>query len=170
MIAAREIQIPDCPLSGRDEVYRVEQIKYGLDAGSPWWRRVFFRVVFMPVNRLARKLGIPALGAFDAEGRYSWVEDQGTYTEREEARNACQGEFWRVRASPLNASLPAASCEFACAEYPKGMKRFRHGRTLALTLKPAAEITQEHSTVKKLIEQADRIRHKAQSTTAPASL
>lgn len=179
-LAARslDLDLPKCSLGGRDEVYRVEQIKYGLDKTSPWWRRLFFRAIFLPVNRYARKLGIPALGALEPEPakcptcgadvpgeRFSWVEDQGTFTETDNARAACQAEFWRVRKSPLNVELPAASCEFACAEYPKGSRRFRHGKTMGLALKPIEEIQGESHNVTAAIEQVDRLREKVKAAS-----
>ena len=148
MAAMRESEIAD----SCGEVYRVEQIKYNIDAGSPLWRRVFFRAVYLPFIRLSLWLGIPIVGAKDESGRFSWVEDQGTYTDYETAVATCQGEFWRVRKATLNLELPAESVQAASAIYPRSAKPDRERGKFPTTSVPLDQMREIQENLKSVLK------------------
>ena len=112
-----------------DDLYVVTVRKYGLDRGSPWWQRWFFRWLYLPfVRRSHAWFKIPAQGTRHADGSLSWVEMIGIATDREVAEAMCQGEFYCVTRLPVNCGLPYESVHYRGHSYPKAVAPDRYKR------------------------------------------
>ena len=134
------------------ELFYVGVRKYGLDANTPWWERVFFRVVYLPFVRLSfRWLHIPAQGTLHEDGSFSWVEHIGIAADMKTAQEMCKGEFYVVHALPLNSGLPEDSLQYKGHVYPKSVvpDRYRR-RTFPLTAQPLAHLAVLQQSVTKL--------------------
>ena len=95
----------------------------------PWWERLFFWGIFLPVVRFSfKRMHIGAPGAMDAQGNITIFEEQGIYTEREFAESTCENEFWQVKPIPLDVGLPKESVQYKSHKYPKSVMpdRYRH--------------------------------------------
>lgn len=111
------------------DLFYVGVRKYGLDEGTPWWERWFFRAVYLPFVRLSFKwLHIPAQGTYHPDGSFSWVENIGVATSEQMAREMCKGEFYDVRPIPLNGCLPEESIQYKKPVYPKAKSPMRYAR------------------------------------------
>lgn len=124
------------------ELFHVGVRKYGLDESSPWWRKLFFRAIFLPFNRFAfKRMKIPAMDKLEPDNSFSWFEHIGVFTERELADSACKGEFWQVTPLLVNASLPTESCQRSCHTFPKSAYPDRHNRRVfPLVVEPLGSI------------------------------
>ena len=146
--------MPDCD-APVEELFHVTVRKYGIDADSPWWRRMFFRMVYLPFVRFAfRRFSIPAPERILKNGDFEWVEGIGIATDQEIAMEMCKGEFYRVAALPVNCALPERSFTYKGHVYPKSIvpDRYRR-RTFPFALHPIAD----EKKLMQLNEQADRI-------------
>ena len=73
----------DYPLN----VYKAFQWKYDVDEKSPWYRRVFFRYVWLPFARFAYcKMKIIPFQRLEPDGSLSWKEEQGVFVREEDAQ------------------------------------------------------------------------------------
>lgn len=112
-----------------EHVQVVTQRKYGLDETSPWWRKAFFRAVYLPFVRFSFKwIGIPAIDTKDASGEFCWHEIEGLFTDEEAAKLVCKGEFWKVTPLPLDAELPGESFQYGGRLYPQASQPRRYAR------------------------------------------
>lgn len=111
------------------DLFYVGVRKYGLDACSPWWEKLFFRAVYLPFVCFSFKwLHIPAQGTYHKDGSFSWVENIGVATSEEIAREMCQGEFYEVRPIPLNGCLPEESIQYKSPVYPRAKSPGKYAR------------------------------------------
>ena len=126
-----------------DEVYLGEVRKYGIDAQTPWWERWFFRAVFLPFVRFSfKRMHVPAHGAVDKDGRFSWVETVIVTFDKERALAACGDEFYCVRTYSPDASLPRESLQHKGHSYPNSVMPDRYRRcTFPLTSAPVVGLT-----------------------------
>lgn len=134
------------------ELFHVGVRKYGLDKSSPWWRKLFFRLVFLPFNRFAfKRVKIPAMDKLELNGSFSWFEHIGVFSSRELAKGACKGEFWQVTPLLLDASLPEESCQRGCHSFPKSNKPHRYSEpAFPLTVTPQRNLVELAREVKNL--------------------
>src|SRR5688572_27996081 len=111
------------------DLFYVGVRKYGLDKGTPWRERLFFRAIYLPFVRCSFKwLHIPAQGTYHPDGSFSWVENIGVATSEDIAREMCKGKFYDIRPIPLNGSLPKESIQYKGDIYPRAMSPGRYRR------------------------------------------
>jgi hypothetical protein len=150
-----------------DELYLVTVRKYGLDANSPWWRRWYFRAVYLPFVRFSfKRMGIPACGSVDADGRFSWLEYITIATDEEAARARCDGEFYDFRKLPVNSSLPRESIQYKGHIYPHSTMPDRYRRRTFPTVTSHAETIAEKKALAVANDTVDRLIMKARSSPA----
>lgn len=102
------------PLPQVDEKIRiVVQWKDMIDAGSPWWRKLYYDTVYKWFLEFSLKaMKIPNPTQVTIEGKkvtFSWLEWQGFFSSDDEARFACLGEKWGFKALPYGRLLPKES-------------------------------------------------------------
>jgi hypothetical protein len=79
----RSLAPPDDPLN----VYPAFQWKYNVDENSPWWRKLFFRYVWLPFARFSYcKMKIVPFQRLEPDGSLSWKEHQGVFVREEDAQ------------------------------------------------------------------------------------
>lgn len=112
------------------EVHHVSQRKYNIDARCPWWKRLFFRWIYLRFNRFAfTHLGIPALDEVQIDGKkltFCWYEDEGVFEDADQAEAACLGEFWRVKRMDFNRVYPPETAQHNGHRYPRAGKPDRY--------------------------------------------
>jgi hypothetical protein len=140
-VVAREIEFPE-----RDEVFLVSQRKYNLDPSRPWWEKVFFNRVWLPLNRFAfKRMGIGGPAGADRNGDVFLIEEQGVYTDEELAKQSCEGPYWSVKPLPVDSPLPAESFQYKGHKYPQSVMpdRFRRrvDRLGAVQVSQLVEVT-----------------------------
>ena len=144
------------------DVFHVAVRKYGIDADSPWWRKAFFRGVYLPFVRFAfNRFGIPAPAAILADGRFEWLEGIGVASDEASARAMCKGEFYRVARLPFNCALGEKSVQYKGHVYPKSVVPDRYRRR---TFPPAQTPVVDTKTVSRWIAQVDRIQETIDAT------
>lgn len=141
--------------------------KYDVDASSPWWRRWYFRGVYLPFVRWSfNKIGIPAQGSIDADGRFSWCEYICIATDEETAKQACRGEFYEHHSLPVNSALPPESIQYSEQVYPEGKDPHRYSKRAFPQVRSLADIAAERRVLTDLAEISKRILHKSQHSTS----
>lgn len=141
--------------------------KYGVDAASPWWRRWYFRGIYLPFVRWSfNHVGIPAQGSIDADGRFSWCEYICIATDEETARQACCGEFYEHHPLPVNSALPPESVQYSEQVYPKSTEPHRYGKQAFPQVRSLADIAAERRVLSDIDEVSKRILHKSQHVTS----
>jgi hypothetical protein len=124
-LAAAKLQRP-----ALTTVHHVSQRKYNIDSRSPWWKRAFFRWIYLPFNRFAFiHLNIPALDEVEINGKkltFCWYEDEGIFEDEHAADAACLGEFWRVKPMDLNSVYPPSTAQRNGHRYPRAKKPDRY--------------------------------------------
>lgn len=139
-----------------EEVQLVSQRKYGLDKSSPWWRKAFFRAIYLPFNRFSFKyVGIPALDTVDAKGEFCWHEATSAYTDPEVAASKCKGEFWRVCPLPLDADVPEETYQYSGRSYPRSSRPNRYAK-LSFDLTATANVAALRGEIGKLKKVLER--------------
>lgn len=152
-----QIDIPDCPLSGRTEVYSVRLWRPGLDDQATWLENLWLTYVYRPFLRFSRRrFRIPAPAKMtkhpDGTETYEWFEDIGVHTEEGSARAALEGELWQMKPLPLNVNLPEGSCQYQCtAQYPKSKRPVAYRKPFAI------DVTL-HSSADELLRQTARLK------------
>ncbi len=143
MVAAESrFEIPDV-----EEVKLVSQRKYNLDESRPWWEKVYFRLVWLPVVRFGfKRMHIAAPAAMKPDGTIELIEQQGVYLDEAVADAACENEFWSVKPLPFNVELDKKSFQHKGHRYPLSVMPDRYRRrTHPLTTVPvkAIELAQQ---------------------------
>lgn len=91
----------------------VVQWKDMIDAGSPWWRRLYYNTVykwFMEFSLKVMKIPNPTQVTVDGKRvTFSWLEWQGFFSTDDEARAACLESKWGFKALPYGRLLPKES-------------------------------------------------------------
>lgn len=137
------------------EVWPVRARKYGIDDRSPWYRKWYFRFVYLPFLRFSFKyMKIPATKEVTVEGKkvtFSWWEDQGIFETREQAEAACLGPMWSYKKLPLNRLLAKESAKYDGGDvYPRADKPERFVRPSFEVMTPRSLPDQINQSVKKL--------------------
>lgn len=151
----------ELPRPALTEVHHVSQRKYNIDSRSPWWKRAFFRFVYLPFNRFAFKyMHIPALDEVEISGRtmtFCWYEDEGVFEDGDAADAACLGEFWRVKRMAFNRVYPPETAQRNGHRYPRAKKPNRYlVPTYELAIVPRQEQEAIKAELKRLNEILDR--------------
>lgn len=141
----------------------VEVRKYGPEAEWSTSQCVWFRYFLLPLLRFSIKVfKIPAIGAVDADGRFSWSEPVAIATDAQTAKSLCQGEFSRIYWLPVNSSLPEQSVEYKEEVYPNSA-RPRRFKGLFPAAVPASELHAEQLLCNRMSDQIDRMITKARA-------
>lgn len=109
------------------DVYKVAQWKWGIDEGSPLWKRLFFKWIFLPFQSFAFKLGIPTpkevVVESDERGRvrrtFRWWEDQGIFDDPDQADAGCLEEHWGYTNLPHGKLMPSESGQYGVTIFPR---------------------------------------------------
>lgn len=117
------------PLS---RVYRVFQWKYAVDDTSPWWRRWYFHLIWLPFARFSYlRVGVVPFERLQPDGSLSWKEDQGYFTEEWQAVQVAERyKFGGYNEVCVNASENDDSCKPRC-RFPQSRARgayIKHGK------------------------------------------
>lgn len=137
------------------EVWPVRARKYGIDDRSPWYRKWYFKLIYLPFLRFSFKyMKIPATKEVTVEGKkvtFSWWEDQGIFETREQAEAACLGPMWSYKKLPLNRLLAKESAKYDGGDvYPRADKPERFVRPSFEIMTPRSLPDQINQSVKKL--------------------
>lgn len=124
MRAERSIVEPDT--KPRD-VWKVAQWKWGIDVGSPWWKRWYFKYIFLPFQSFSFKLGIPTpkevVVESDEQGRtrhtFRWWEDEGIFDDPDQADAGCLEEHWGYTNLPYGRLMPSESGQYGVTVFPR---------------------------------------------------
>lgn len=94
------------------ECFESFQWKYDIDRGSPWWRKIFFWLVYLPFVRFAYfKMKIVPPDHVDERGRLGWLERQGVWSEEWRAlQDAEKYPFGGVERLSFNRAERAETC------------------------------------------------------------
>lgn len=124
MRAERSITITPEP---RD-VYKVAQWKWNIDEGSPRWKQLFFKYVFLPFQSFSFKLGVPTpkevVVEYDEQRRivqrtFRWWEDEGIFDDPDQADAGCLAEHWGYTNLPHGRLMPSESGTYGVTIFPR---------------------------------------------------
>lgn len=109
------------------DVYKVAQWKWGLDAGTPLWKRLFFRWIFLPFQSFSFQIGIPTpkevVVESDERGRvrrtFRWWEDEGIFEHPDQADAGCLEEHWGYTNLPYGRLMPSQSGQYGVTIFPR---------------------------------------------------
>lgn len=136
------------------DVWKVCQWKHDVDVSEPWWRRAYFRFIFIPFLNFSFKLGIPAVKEVvtesDEQGhirqRFQWYEDQGIFESAEAAEAGCLGERWGYCKLPFGRLMPPDSAQYSGTIFPRKKNSKKWARPqLSLIIKDRHQDEQEHN-------------------------
>lgn len=90
-------------------VFPAFQWKYNVDEKSPWWKRIYFRFLWLPFARFSYfKMKIIPFERLEPDGSLSWKEQQGVFTrERDAQREASKYKYGGYSEVRFNAPEPA---------------------------------------------------------------
>src|SRR5215217_2348432 len=99
------------------DVYKVIQWKQDLDPTEPWWKRAYYRYIYLPFQNFSFSLGIPTVKEVivesDEQGRvrrtFRWCEDQGIFDTEDQAVAGCLAERWGYTKLPYGRLVPTNS-------------------------------------------------------------
>lgn len=112
------------------DVFKVAQWKWGIDDGSPRWRQIFFRWIFLPFQEFSFKLGVPTpkevVVESDSKGNvrhtFRWWEDEGIFELPEQAEAGCLEEHWGYTNLPYGRLMPSRSGQYGVTIFPRKKK------------------------------------------------
>lgn len=121
------------------ECFESFQLKYDVDAGSPWWRKLFFWYVYLPFVRFAYfTVGIVPLDHVNEQGQLGWLERQTIWSEKWRAeKDAARYPFGGVQRLPFDIEEQEETCAPQC-EFPNSSAKHRYERRANRTV-PVAE-------------------------------
>lgn len=119
--------ITEQPSPETRDVWKVAQWKWGIDRGSPRWKQLFFKWIFLPFQSFSFKLGIPTPKEVevtsDEHGRtrriFRWWEDEGIFDTPEQADAGCLEEHWGYTNVPYGRLLPSQSGQAGITIFPR---------------------------------------------------
>lgn len=148
------------------DVYKVCQWKWGVDEGSPWWKKFYFKHVFLRFLLFSLKLGIPTpkevLVESDERGRvrrlFRWFEDEGVFDTAEQAEAGCLGEHWGYTRIPYGRLMPPESAQYSGTIFPRKKNPRKWAKpVLSLVIKDRRQDEQEHETLMEYLEKINRL-------------
>ena len=134
---------PEPQIDPPAKVFKVSEWKWGVDSGSPWWRRLFFKYAFLPfIDFSFGVVGIPTPKecevTADDQGRvsrrYSWFEDIAILSDEDMADNACLNVHTGYKAMFFGKVAPAESAQSSGTIFPRKKKGSRKWANPALSL------------------------------------
>ena len=145
------------PTGQVNKVYRVFQWKYTVDSNSPWWRKAYFHLVWLPFARFSYlRMGMVPFERLQPDGSLSWKEDQGYFTEEwQAAQRASRYPYGGYNEVALNASESTASCKPRC-QFPnssaKGVYVKRGKRLVEMEMAPVERLQQVLQETQSLVD------------------
>lgn len=109
------------------DVYKVSVWKWGIDKGSPRWKQLYFKWVFLSFLDFSHKLGIPSpkevVVESDQQGNirriFRWFEDEGIFESAEQADLGCLEEHWGYTPLPYGRLMPPGSGQYGGTVFPR---------------------------------------------------
>lgn len=153
--------------SPQEKCFQVEQWKWGIDAGAPRWKRLFFNWVFLPFLGFSYKLGIPTpterIIESDEEGNvrviHRWFEVEGIFEHEDQADAGCLDEHWGYTQLPYGRLMPPGSGQAGGTIFPrkkKGARKWARPR-FPFLIKPIAKEEQDQETIKSALARLNKI-------------
>jgi len=147
-----------------DKIRIVVQWKDMIDAGSPWWRKLYYHTVykwFLEFSLKVMKVPNPTQ-VTHVDGKqitFSWLEWQGFFPTDDEARAACLEARWGFKALPFGRLLPKESGQcvgewiFPRAQNPTK----RAPLILSHVIKDRKKDEQERATLAEALQQLNQV-------------
>jgi hypothetical protein len=149
------------------DVFKVSAWKWGIDAGSPRWRQLFFKWIFLPFLGFSFKLGIPTpkevIVESDEHGNtrriYRWFEDEGIFEYEHQADVGCLDEHWGYTPLPYGRLMPPNSAQYGGTVFPRKAKGSRKWAKPKFTfvVKSRAEEERCQQTLKESLAELNRV-------------
>lgn len=123
-----EQSITEQPRHDTRDVWKVAQWKWGIDKGSPRWKQLFFRYIFLNFLTFSYKIGIPTpkevVVEFDERERvirrtFRWWEDEGIFDNPDQADAGCLDEHWGYTNLPHGRLMPSGSGVYGQTIFPR---------------------------------------------------
>lgn len=123
-----ERSIVEQPRPETRDVWKVAQWKWGIDDGSPRWKQLFFKYVFLPFQSFSFRLGIPTpkevVVEYDNDQRvirrtFRWWEDEGIFDDPDQADAGCLDEHWGYTNLPHGRLMPSGSGTYGVTVFPR---------------------------------------------------
>lgn len=110
--------------------WKVSVWKDDIDPASSWWKKLYFRHVYLPFLDFSFRLGIPkakeVVVESDEHGNvrrtFQWFEDIGTFDTEEQADAACLTDRYGYMEIPHGQSAPFESVQFKGTVFPRKKK------------------------------------------------
>lgn len=158
---------PEPHIDSPRDVYKVSQWKWNIDKTEPWWRKVFFRRVFLPFLDFSfgtMKVPIPkeVVVESDEQGRvrrtYRWFEDEGIFPDADQADAGCLAEHWGYKRMPYGRLMPAESAQYSGTVFPrkKNPKKWANPK-LALIIKDRIKEEREQQTLSNALARLNQV-------------
>lgn len=149
------------------DVYKVSVWKWGIDKGSPRWKQIFFRWIFLPFLGFSHRLGIPSpkekIVESDENGRqrvtFRWFEDEGIFEHEDQADAGCLDEHWGYCRLPYGRLMPPDSASYSGTVFPrkkKGAKKWAKPK-FPFLIKDRKEDEQQEETLMEYLEKINRL-------------
>lgn len=148
-------------LSKPKTIWKVSVWKDDIDPASPWWRRAYFKYVYLPFIDLSFRLGIPktkeVIVESDDQGRvrrtYQWFEDVGSFDTEEQADAACLTERYGYKEQPHGQLGPYESAQFKGTTFPRKKNPRKWAKpVLSLVIKDRKADEQERATLAQCLQ------------------
>jgi hypothetical protein len=154
---------PDRISQPLDRVWMVAHWKWELDAGTAWYRRVFFKYVFRPFIHFSWKvMKIPCPKGVQVEGgrvTCFWFENGGFFSSEDQADIACVNELHGYKDVPLNRCFPPESAQYTSLVFPrqKNPRQHRKTPTFSLVVKDREQDERERATLAEALQQLNQV-------------
>lgn len=110
------------------DVWKVSQWKWNIDTYEPWWRKAFFRYIFLKFLDFSfgtLKVPIPKEVVVESDDKgnvrrtFRWFEDEGIFGSEEQADIACLAEHWGYKKIPFGRLMPSESSQYSGTIFPR---------------------------------------------------
>lgn len=149
------------------EVFKVSEWKWGIDEGSPWWRRFYFKYVFLRlldfsfgVMKVPTPKGVEIKS--DDKGkitrRYFWFEDIAILDDEDKADAACLTEHAGYKRMLYGQVAPSESAQYSGTVFPRKKNPRKWSQpTLSLVIKDRKQEERQQQTLAEYIAQLHRV-------------
>jgi hypothetical protein len=131
------------------DVFKVSEWKWNVDAGSPWWRRLFFKYVFLPfINFSFGTMKVPTPKEVTVESdekgniqrTFVWFEDIAILPDEDMADRACLNEHTGYKRMTYGRVAPSESAQRYGTVFPRKKNPRRFAKpVLSLVIKDRIE-------------------------------
>lgn len=149
------------------DVYKVAQWKYEIDPSEAWWRRAYFRYIYLPfLNFSFGRMGVPAVKEVAVESDdsgnvrrvFSWYEDEGIFESEDAARAGCLGERWGYTKLPLGRLMPSESAQYSGTIFPRKKNPTKWAKpVLSLVINDRKQIERERQCLQECLTELNRV-------------